>query len=104
MIFLTIIVVALLAGVFRAPAFLVCERPLEKVDCVIAMLGGDFAGRKREALSLIEKGIADVMLVPAWRKMSATAMGKAGTWKSPGFWSIRGLYDPLFSLRVLSGR
>ena len=28
--FLVIVVVALLAGVFRAPAFLVCERPLER--------------------------------------------------------------------------
>ena len=37
--FLTIIVAVLLAGVLRAPAFLVCERPLEKADCVIAMLG-----------------------------------------------------------------
>ena len=67
--FLVIIVVALLAGVLRAPSFLVCERPLKKVDCVIAMLGGDFSERKREALSLVEKGVADVMLIPAWRKM-----------------------------------
>jgi len=37
--FLMIIVAVLLAGVLRAPAFLVCERPLEKADCVIAMLG-----------------------------------------------------------------
>ena len=36
--FLVIVVAALLAGVLRAPAFLVCERPLEKADCVIAML------------------------------------------------------------------
>jgi hypothetical protein len=67
--FLTIIVVVMLAGVFRAPAFLVCERPLEKADCVIAMLGGDFVERKREALSLIEEGVADTLLIPAWRKM-----------------------------------
>ena len=63
--FLTIIVVVMLAGVFRAPAFLVCERPLEKAGCVIAMLGGDFAERKREALSLIEEGVADTLLIPA---------------------------------------
>ena len=42
---------------------------LKKADCVIDMLGGDFAVRKREALSLVEKGVADVMLIPAWRKM-----------------------------------
>jgi len=67
--FLTIIVVALLAGVLRAPAFLVCERPLKKADCVIAMLGGDFGQRKREAVSLIEKGVSDILLIPAWRHM-----------------------------------
>lgn len=67
--FLTIIVVALPAGVFRAPGFLAFERPLEEVDCVIAMLGGDFAIRKQEALSLIEKGVADTMLIPAWRQV-----------------------------------
>ncbi len=67
--FLTIIIVAMLAGVFRAPAFLICERPLKKADCVIAMLGDDFSERKREALSLIEKGVADTLLIPAWRKM-----------------------------------
>ena len=68
-IFLMIIVVALLAGVFRAPVFLVCERPLKKADCVIAMLGGDFAARKREALSLIKKGVADKLMIPAWRQV-----------------------------------
>ncbi len=67
--FLVIIVVFLLAGVFRAPAFLVCERPLKKADCVIAMLGGDFTARKREALSLIKKGVADTLLIPAWRQI-----------------------------------
>ena len=67
--FLVIIVVSLLAGVFRAPAFLVCERPLKKVDCVIAMLGTEFKARKREAVSLIEKGVADTLLIPAWRQV-----------------------------------
>jgi hypothetical protein len=47
--FLVVIVVAMLAGVFRAPAFLVCELPLKKADCVITMLGGDFAVRKHVA-------------------------------------------------------
>jgi glycyl-tRNA synthetase alpha subunit len=67
--FLVVIVVALLAGVFRAPAFLVCERPLEKADCVMVMLGSEFEARKREAVSLIEKGVADTLLIPAWRKV-----------------------------------
>jgi len=73
--FLTIIVVVLLAGVLRAPVFLVCERPLKKADCVIAMLGGDFAVRKREALSLVEKGVADTMLIPA-RRMSFAPLSR----------------------------
>ena len=68
--FLMIIVVALLAGVFRAPAFLVCERPLEKADCVIVMLWNEFPDRKQTALSLIENGVADVMLIPAWRQVT----------------------------------
>jgi len=68
--FLTIIVAALLAGFFRAPAFLVCERPLEKADCVMVMLGSEFEARKREAVSLIEKGVSDTLLVPAWRQVS----------------------------------
>jgi len=33
------------------------------------MLGGDFAVRKREALSLIEKEVADNLLIPAWRQV-----------------------------------
>jgi hypothetical protein len=67
--FLTIIIVAMLAGVFRAPAFLICERPLKKADCVVVMLGQKIADRKKEALSLIEKGVADTLLIPAWRQV-----------------------------------
>jgi len=55
--------------VFQAPFFLVCERPLEKADCVIAMLRTEFEARKRKAVSLIEKRVSDTMLIPAWRKM-----------------------------------
>ena len=54
--FLVIVFFIMLAGVLRAPAFLVCEQPVKKADCVIAMLGGDFELRRQEALSLIEKG------------------------------------------------
>jgi len=62
-------VAVLPVGVLRAPTFPACERPLKKADCVIAMLGGDFGERKREALSLIENGVAGTMLIPAWRQV-----------------------------------
>ena len=67
--FLVIVFFIMLAGVLRAPAFLVCEQPVKKADCVIAMLGGDFELRRQEALSLIKKGNMDTLLIPAWSKM-----------------------------------
>ncbi len=35
----------------------------------MVMLGSEFAARKREAVSLIEKGVADTLLIPAWRQV-----------------------------------
>ena len=74
--FLMIIVAALLAGVLRAPAFLVCERSLKKADCVMVMLGGDSTAWKREAVfadregggrHLVDSGLAVVGPLPEIR-------------------------------------
>ena len=101
--FLVIIVVSLMAGVFRAPAFLVCERPLKKADCVIAMLGGDFAARKREAVSLIEKGVADTLLIPAWRQV-IRYKGEGGSRKPTGKKTVMVAGRPQVSVRIFGRR
>ena len=49
------IVLFMLAGAFMAPAFLVYSQQLEKVDCVIVMVGGEPGVRVRGAEQLVEQ-------------------------------------------------
>ena len=56
------------AGMFFAPGFLAYSTNYTKVDAVVILLGPVFSDRERHALDLIEKGMADYLMVPAYHK------------------------------------
>jgi hypothetical protein len=56
------------AGMFFAPRFLVYSTNYAKVDAVVTLLGPIFNDRERHARDLIEKGMADYLIIPAYNK------------------------------------
>jgi hypothetical protein len=68
MLILLIIAIVLAAGMFYAPGFLAYSTNYAKVDAVILLLGPDFNARQRHARDLIEKGMADYLIIPAYKK------------------------------------
>ena len=72
--------VAVLAGVLMAPAFLVYSQQLEKVDCVIVMVGGEPGVRVRGAEQLVEQGRTEALLIPAYYKVAFAEDSGLGEW------------------------
>ena len=56
------------AGMFFAPGFLAYSTNYTKVDAIVILLGPVFSDRERHALDLIEKGMADYLIIPAYHK------------------------------------
>ena len=79
--FFVLICFVVLAGVVMAPAFLVYSQQIEKVDCVIMMVGGEPGARVRGAEQLVEQGRSDVLLIPAYNKIAfaeGNSLGEMG--------------------------
>ena len=53
-----------------APAFLVYSQQIEKIDCVIMMVGGEPGTRLRGSKQLVEQGRTEVLLIPAYNKIA----------------------------------
>lgn len=71
-----VVVVILTAGLCYAPRFLVYSTNYAKVDAVIVLLGPDFSARQMHARDLIEKGMADYLMIPAYEKTYRIEHGK----------------------------
>ena len=65
---LAIILAVLTAGLFHAPGFLAYSTNCVKVDTVIVLLGPVFRDRDRYARDLVNKGMADYLIIPAYDK------------------------------------
>lgn len=62
-------VLFLLAGcILLSPRFLLYSTGYKKTDAIIILLGPDFKARRKEADALINKGMADYLIIPAYHK------------------------------------
>ena len=62
-------------------AFLAYSYSIEKVDCVIVMVGDGSGGRFKGAEQLLEQGRSEVLLIPAYNKVAfaeETGLGEMG--------------------------
>ena len=66
---LLIFILVLLAGfILYSPRFLLFSSEYKKADAIILLLGPDFKARQKEADELINEGMADYLIVPAYHK------------------------------------
>jgi hypothetical protein len=68
MLILVTAAIVLAAGIFFAPRFLAYSTNYTKADAVVILLGPVFNDRERHARDLIEKGMADYLIIPAYNK------------------------------------
>ena len=70
-------------GIGYAPGFLVYSYPLDKVDCIMVMVGTRGNKRLEGAEWLMKQGRANALLIPAYHQVSFA--------KGPGWAKGRGL-------------
>ncbi len=59
----------LFAGlIFISPRYLLYSTDYKKTDAIIILLGPDFKARKKEADALLNKGMANYLIIPAYHK------------------------------------
>ena len=64
-----ILLLVLLGGfVLFSPRFLLYSSKYKKADAIILLLGPDFKARQKEANKLINDGMADYLIIPAYHK------------------------------------
>jgi hypothetical protein len=51
-----------------APGFLLYSSNYQKTDAVVVFLGPDFTARQREAYKIVNEGMADYLIIPAYHK------------------------------------
>jgi uncharacterized SAM-binding protein YcdF (DUF218 family) len=76
-IFISIMVAIILAaGMVYAPRYLAYSTNYARADAVIVLLGPVFNDRERYARDLIQKGMADYLIIPAYHKTYRVDQGK----------------------------
>jgi hypothetical protein len=67
-----LVMILVLSGlVFYLPKYLLHSTGYQKADAIIILLGPDFKARRKEADQLIHQGMADYLIIPAYRKCYA---------------------------------
>jgi hypothetical protein len=73
---LLLVMIVLAAGVFYAPRFLAYSTDCARADAVVVLLGPVFNDRDRYARDLMNRGMADTLLVPAYQKLFTVDQGR----------------------------
>ncbi|MFA5322768.1 MAG: hypothetical protein WC373_08850 [Smithella sp.] len=68
LIILSVVLLILIGIVFNAPRFLLYSTDHKRSDAIILLLGPDFKARQKEANELINNGMADYLIIPAYNK------------------------------------
>lgn len=66
LLFLIFLLVAIIA--VSSPVFLTYSSDFKKTEAIVLFLGPDFSARQKEAYRLINAGMADYLIIPAYRK------------------------------------
>jgi hypothetical protein len=85
-----ILILVMLGGfILYSPRFLLYSSEYKKANAIILLLGPDFKARQKEAYRLINDGMADYLIIPAYHK--AYRIYDKGTMKylSPNLYSFK---------------
>lgn len=84
---LMLAVIVLAAGLFYAPRFLVYSTGCARADAVVVLLGPVFNDRDRYARELMNRGMADALMIPAYQELfivDQRRLKPVGERKTPG--------------------
>ena len=82
----TFILLCLAGLVLYAPRYLLYSTDHKKADAIILLLGPDFKARQKEANELINEGMADYLIIPAYHKAYGIYDKGKGQYLLPGLY------------------
>lgn len=86
LIILFLILLSLAGIIFYAPQYLLYSAGHKKADAIILLLGPDFKARQKEANELINEGMADYLIIPAYHKTYGIYDKGKGQYLLPGLY------------------
>jgi DUF218 domain len=85
-----ILLLVLLVGfVLYSPRFLLYSSEYKKANAIILLLGPDFKARQKEANRLINNGMADYLIIPAYHKIYRIYDKETMKYLSPNLYSFK---------------
>jgi hypothetical protein len=75
--------------VLYSPRFLLYSSKYKKANAVILILGPDFKARQKEAYKLINEGMTDYLIIPAYRKAYRVYDKDTKKYLSPNLYSFK---------------
>lgn len=89
LIVLILISVIVGAGVLYSPRFLLYSSKYKKANAIILILGPDFKARQKEAYKLINEGMTDYLIIPAYHKVYRVYDKDTKKYLSPNLYSFK---------------
>lgn len=89
LIVLILISVIVGAGVLYSPRFLLYSSKYKKANAIILILGPDFKARQKEAYKLINEGMTDYLIIPAYHKVYKVYDKDTKKYLSPNLYSFK---------------
>lgn len=85
-----ILLLVLLGGfILYSPRFLLYSSEYKKANAIILLLGPDFKARQKEAYKLINDGMADYLIIPAYHKTYRIYDKETMKYLSPNLYSFK---------------
>jgi len=85
-----LLLLVLLAGfVLYSPRFLLYSSEYKKANAIILILGPDFKARQKEAYELINEGMTDYLIIPAYHKAYKVYDKETKKYLSPNLYSFK---------------
>lgn len=85
-----LLLLVLLAGfILYSPRFLLYSSEYKKANAIILILGPDFKARQKEAYELINEGMTDYLIIPAYHKAYRVYDKETKKYLSPNLYSFK---------------
>ena len=84
-----LLLVLLIGFILYSPRFLLYSSEYRKANAIVLILGPDFKARQKEAYKLINEGMADYLIIPAYHKVYRVYDKEMKKYLSPNLYFLK---------------